>query len=83
METPPGGTRVGEWGPIEPVDGLARCGRLLTKISAAVAVKFVHASLLALGDTRERFQREARAVAQLLHTGIVSVHEVTEREQGT
>src|SRR6516165_2844061 len=47
-----------------------------TELDRVVALKIPHAGLLIEGDERERFQREARATAQLRHPGIVTVHEV-------
>jgi WD40 repeat protein/tRNA A-37 threonylcarbamoyl transferase component Bud32 len=47
-----------------------------TQLDRIVALKIPHAGLLALPIERERFQREARAAAQLRHPGIVTVHEV-------
>jgi eukaryotic-like serine/threonine-protein kinase len=43
-----------------------------------VALKTVHPSLLAKGDTLARFQREARAAAKLQHTNIVTIYELGE-----
>jgi formylglycine-generating enzyme required for sulfatase activity/tRNA A-37 threonylcarbamoyl transferase component Bud32 len=42
-----------------------------------VALKIPHSGLIAMSEELERFQREARAAAQLRHPGIVTVHEVT------
>lgn len=49
-----------------------------TKLDRVVALKVLHPSLLATSQHRERFFREARALAQLRHPGIVTVFEVTE-----
>src|SRR5262249_27151138 len=50
------------------------------ELDRVVALKIPHAGLLIEGGERERFQREARAAAQLRHPGIVTVHEVVELE---
>jgi WD40 repeat protein len=47
-----------------------------TELDRVVALKLPHAGLLDSPGLRERFQREARAAAQLRHPGIVTVHEV-------
>jgi serine/threonine protein kinase len=49
-----------------------------TELDRIVALKVPHTGLLSEGDERERFQREARAAAQLRHPGLVAVHEVVE-----
>jgi serine/threonine protein kinase len=47
-----------------------------TELDRIVALKIPHASLLVSEVDLERFNREARAAAQLRHPGIVTVHEV-------
>jgi WD40 repeat protein len=47
-----------------------------TELDRLVALKIPHAGHLLSGEELERFQREARAAAQLRHPGIVTVHEV-------
>jgi WD40 repeat protein len=51
-----------------------------TRLDRIVALKIPHAGLLTSADDLERFQREARAAAQLRHPGIVTVHEVATLE---
>ncbi|MCI0456578.1 MAG: protein kinase [Gemmataceae bacterium] len=48
-----------------------------TQLDRIVALKIPHSGLLTEKEELERFQREARAAAQLRHPGIVTVHEVT------
>jgi WD40 repeat protein/tRNA A-37 threonylcarbamoyl transferase component Bud32 len=47
-----------------------------TALERLVALKIPHPNLIDSTSLRERFQREARAVARLRHPGIVPVHEV-------
>jgi WD40 repeat protein len=47
-----------------------------TSLDRVVALKIPHTGLLTEAEELERFQREARAAAQLRHPGIVPVHEV-------
>jgi WD40 repeat protein len=47
-----------------------------TRLDRTVALKMPHPGLLAAPTHLERFNREARAAAQLRHPGIVTVHEV-------
>jgi WD40 repeat protein/serine/threonine protein kinase len=47
-----------------------------SELDRTVALKIPHAGSMASSADLERFQREARAVAQLRHPGIVTVHEV-------
>jgi tRNA A-37 threonylcarbamoyl transferase component Bud32 len=48
-----------------------------SSLDRIVALKIPHTGLLTEKEELERFQREARAAAQLRHPGIVTVHEVT------
>jgi WD40 repeat protein/tRNA A-37 threonylcarbamoyl transferase component Bud32 len=74
-----GGRLLGQFHLLERV-GLGAFGAVWrahdTQLDRIVALKVPHASLLAVPTERERFQREARAAAQLRHPGIVTVHEV-------
>jgi len=47
-----------------------------TVLDRIVALKIPHTGLLTAAGDLERFQREARAAAQLRHPGIVPVHDV-------
>ncbi|HEV3257721.1 MAG TPA: protein kinase, partial [Gemmataceae bacterium] len=49
-----------------------------TQLDRIVALKIPHSGVVSEADERERFQREARAAAQLRHPGLVTVHEVVE-----
>ncbi|MGP3969657.1 protein kinase domain-containing protein [Streptomyces sp. 6N223] len=49
-----------------------------TVLERQVAVKTMHAQLGTEGDFRQRFKREAQAVAKLTHTNIVSVFDTGE-----
>jgi tRNA A-37 threonylcarbamoyl transferase component Bud32 len=51
-----------------------------TELDRVVALKIPHSGLLTVDEELERFQREARAAAQLRHPGIVPVHEVVTLE---
>jgi serine/threonine protein kinase len=51
-----------------------------TELDRIVALKIPHSGLLTEDQELERFQREARAAAQLRHPGIVTVHEVVTLE---
>jgi WD40 repeat protein/tetratricopeptide (TPR) repeat protein len=47
-----------------------------TELDRVVALKIPHTGLLTQAEDLQRFQREARAAAQLRHPGIVTVHDV-------
>jgi WD40 repeat protein/tetratricopeptide (TPR) repeat protein/tRNA A-37 threonylcarbamoyl transferase component Bud32 len=51
-----------------------------TELDRTVALKIPHTGLLTQDEELQRFQREARAAAQLRHPGIVTVHEVATLE---
>jgi len=73
------GTRVGDY---ELIDVLGRGGMAVVylarqiSLDRLVALKTVSAMLAAESHGRERFRREARAVAQLEHPRIVSIHDI-------
>jgi WD40 repeat protein len=50
------------------------------ELDRIVALKVPHTGLLTVDEDLQRFQREARAAAQLRHPGIVTVHEVATLE---
>ena len=50
------------------------------RLERIVAVKFLHPELAAQPDFQKRFEREARALALLSHTGIVAVHDFGDDE---
>ncbi len=61
------------------VGGFGTVWRALdVRLKRVVALKIPHAHLIENGEDVARFEREARAVAQLRHPGIVSVHEVAD-----
>src|SRR6188474_262562 len=49
-----------------------------TKLGRKVALKVLTEELASDGDWRQRFEREARAVAALNHPNIVTIHSVEE-----
>jgi serine/threonine protein kinase len=53
-----------------------------TPLERAVAVKVLPAALTDSAPARERFQREARAVATLQHPNICTIHDVGETVDG-
>jgi WD40 repeat protein len=73
------GTRIGDY---ELIDVLGRGGMAIVylarqiSLDRLVALKTVSVMLAADSLGRERFRREARAVAQLEHPRIVSIHDI-------
>ncbi|MFJ8957714.1 RodZ domain-containing protein [Streptomyces sp. NPDC102381] len=54
-----------------------------TELDRAVAVKTMNAVVAADPQSRERFRREARAVAAINHPNVVAIHDVGEEELAT
>ena len=53
-----------------------------TTLDRHVAIKVLHAHLASDPASRERFGREARAVARLRHPAIIEIHDFSEGEEG-
>ncbi len=51
-----------------------------TKLERKVALKFISENLTADEDFVKRYEREAKAIAKLNHTNIVTIHELGEFE---
>lgn len=73
------GTRCGPY-EIESLLGAGGMGEVYrardTRLDRTVAIKVLSATLMANGDARARFQREARAISQLQHSHICVLHDV-------
>jgi Tol biopolymer transport system component len=73
------GTRLGPY-EIQTLVGSGGMGEVYkardTRLDRTVAVKVLKASLAHDGDFRERFEREARAISQLNHPNICTLHDV-------
>ena len=74
---------IGEGGMGSVYRGRHRAAAMAARQGGDVAVKLVHAHLLAKGDISERFRREAEALAALDHPNIVKVHDVVEESGRT
>src|SRR5262249_46084663 len=79
----PEGTRLGPYEIVAPL-GAGGMGEVYkardTRLDRAVAVKILPATLAADPQFRERFDREARAISQLSHPHICTLHDVGEHE---
>jgi serine/threonine protein kinase len=61
--------------------GMATVYRALdTRLNREVAVKILHAHLASKAESRERFQREAHAVARLRHDNILEIFDYSGKE---
>jgi eukaryotic-like serine/threonine-protein kinase len=79
------GTRLGPYVISAPIGsgGMGEVYRARdTRLERTVAIKVLPPRLTASTAARERFQREARAVAALQHPNICTVHDVGETETG-
>ena len=74
---------IGEGGMGSVYRGRHRAATMAARQGGDVAVKLVHAHLLAKGDISERFRREAEALGALDHPNIVKVHDVVEESGRT
>ena len=74
---------IGDGGMGSVYRGRHRAAAMAARQGGDVAVKLVHAHLLAKGDISERFRREAEALAALDHPNIVKVHDVVEESGRT
>ena len=73
------GTRLGPYDIIEPIGhgGMGEVYRARdTRLQRLVAIKTVSSHAMADPQFRERFEREARAVAALSHPNILAIHDV-------
>ena len=86
LEPAPRGSHGRNFGDFELLEEIGRGGMGLVyrawqvSLERTVALKLVRAGGLASEPARERFQREARALARLRHPNIVAIHEVGEHE---
>jgi serine/threonine-protein kinase len=75
------GTRLGPYEIVAPIGtgGMGEVHRARdTRLDRAVAIKILPATLAADPQFRERFDREARAISQLSHPNICTLHDVGE-----
>src|SRR5262245_34054338 len=77
------GTRLGPYEIVAPL-GAGGMGEVYkardTRLDRSVAVKILPAALASDQQFRERFDREARAISQLSHPHICTLHDVGEHE---
>ena len=77
------GTRLGPY-EIESAVGAGGMGEVYrardTRLDRVVAIKILSSDLGATSELRERFEREARAVAALNHPHICTLHDVGHQE---
>src|SRR5438270_13694224 len=76
-------TRLGPYEIVAPI-GAGSMGEVYrardTRLERTVAVKILPAALAADAQFRERFDREARAISQLTHPSICTLHDVGEHD---
>lgn len=53
------------------------------KLDRLVAIKFLRPEHFGNAELKERFQREARAVARIAHPGVIALHDSGEMDDGT
>jgi serine/threonine protein kinase/Tol biopolymer transport system component len=79
------GVRLGPYEVVAPI-GAGGMGEVYkardTRLNRTVAIKILPASLAADPQFRERFEREAKAIAALAHPNICAIHDVG-RQDGT
>jgi len=77
------GTRLAHYGILEPI-GKGAMGEVYlaedTKLDRKVALKVLPLELADNDGRRDRFQREAKALAALNHPNIVAIHSVEESD---
>ena len=77
------GTRLGPYEILAPL-GAGGMGEVYrardTRLDRSVAIKILPVALAADPQFRERFDRKARAISQLTHENICTLHDVGEHE---
>ena len=73
------GTRLGPYEIVAPI-GAGGMGDVYrardTRLDRTVAIKVLNSALVASPDLKARFEREARAISQLNHPNICTLHDV-------